>query len=104
MSHKYIIDYGDYDGSKKHRHVMSFVDKFPEAARKLKETIITLPGMPELLEKRVKNGESRYFILHKVTTTTDAKKFLTSYERWNVCAIMNGVKMNKEPAKQKGLK
>jgi len=68
------LDFSDYDGSQKHRHIMSSAEKFPVATRRLKNGFVTLPGIDKLMLDRVSRQQSRYFIQHKITTTDEGKR------------------------------
>ena len=97
------FNFGDYDGSKKGRHVKPFEQKFPIAASKLKASF-SIPELTEFIKKRVSElGEPRHFIQHKITTTTEGIKFLRNFELWNVTAIVKTFAKN-DPQKQEAMK
>ena len=97
------FNFGDYDGSKKNRHVLSFAQKFPTSAHRLKSSF-EIPELKELVKHRVNElSLSKYFILHKITTTTEGEKFLRLFESWNVIAMVRDYSKN-DPQKLKAMK
>ena len=89
---KFTLDFSDYDGSKTYTPAASFAVKFPKALKRLKEQV-ELPGIQTLISNRVAQGKSKFFIQHKITTTTEGKKFFQNYETWNIQTLMQKVKM-----------
>ena len=89
----YAPDFSDYDGTKVYTPEASFAIRFPKALKKLKCTM-EIPGIDKLIQKMVASGGSKYFIQHKITTTTEGTKFLNNYEQWNVVSLMQKVKLS----------
>ena len=89
----YALDFSDYDGTKTYTPEASFAVRFPKAIKRLKSTM-DLPGIDKLIQKMVAAGGSKYFIQHKITTTTEGTKFLNNYEQWNVATLMQKIKLS----------
>ena len=87
------LDFSDYDGSQKHRHIMSSAEKFPVATRRLKNGFVALSGIDKLVTNRVARGKSKFFVQHKITTTDEGARFIKNYENWHVLTICSKTKL-----------
>jgi len=102
MSQLLGIDFSRYDGTQLNTTALSFADRFPNAARKLK-TPTKIPGIDELRARRVSNGLPKELLQHRITTKDEGKIFLDDVERWYVALQMRSVRI-KEAEKKDGLR
>ena len=96
-SRMFTNDFSEYDGSKRRGTIQTFKERFPAASYRLEGPKIKITDLDKIIAKRVERGESKYFIVHQTTTTTEGTKFFRNYERWNVNTLMNASKMKGGP-------
>ena len=83
----FILDFSDYNGDR-NSGPQTFADRFPISWKKLKQTVVKLPGLDNLQKQLVAAGKPKKFITHHKTTKDDVKKFLRNYVNWHVQYLM----------------
>ena len=80
MSQLYGIDFSGLDGAQQSTTVMSYAERFPNSTRRLRTSVVSIPGMDKNIQARVERDLSKHFIQYEITTNVDARTFLDRYE------------------------
>ena len=77
-----------YDESQANMVKLSFVERFPVSASKLKQRILA-DRVEEVREQRKQKGLTKFFIRHNKTDTSEVETFFRNYENFTIFKMMN---------------
>ena len=66
----------------------TFAKRFPTSSSKLR-TPVLIDKMEKVRDTRQKEGDTRFFIRHNITDTTEAETFFNTYERMAITYTLN---------------